>query len=88
VTLIQKLRELRREDWHALLERAVAPATYRGKVYGRPTNIEVARWGLRRVLPQAWRRFRERKLTVTWEIGLRHSARALYEADSSGPLYV
>ena len=83
--VIQKLRELRRDGWDAVLERAVSPAAYRGKVYRRPSNFEVMRWGMRRVLPHAWRRFRERKLAVTWEIGLRRSARALYEPEASEP---
>jgi hypothetical protein len=80
--VIQKLQELRRGSWDELLARAVSPARRPRKLYRRPTNIEVVRWGLRRVLPHAWRRFRERKLARTWEIGLRDSARALYEPES------
>jgi len=84
--VIQKLRELRRDGWTSVQERAVPRAPYRGhrELYRRPTNLEVIGWGLRRVLPRAWRRVRERGLIPTWEIGLRSSTRALYEEPAGG----
>jgi hypothetical protein len=82
--VIQKLMELHRDGWAAVLARAVPTPVYQGKraLYRRPTNTDVARWAATRVLPTIAKRIWVRRSVETWRIGIRQSKCPLYE-DSS-----
>ncbi|MDQ6633532.1 MAG: hypothetical protein M3Z10_02115 [Gemmatimonadota bacterium] len=90
--VIQKLRELHERGWDYVEEHCVPSAPYEGRrrIYKRPTNGELLRWALPRVLGKAIARsarsFTAREEVEHWRIAIRTGYRALEEGshDMSG----
>jgi hypothetical protein len=84
--LICKLHELHLHGWDRVLERSAPSGPYLGrrKIYRAPTNAEMVRWLMPRLMAKAVARPFRRPLVNRWRIGVRANGPALHAAAREG----
>jgi hypothetical protein len=86
--VIRKLNELHQFGWNHLVQNSVAAAPYKGKrkLYGTPSNIDMARWMAPVLLKKAAQYPFRRKSVQHWKIGVRANAKPLFDPASDANL--
>jgi hypothetical protein len=83
--VIQKLWDIHQHGWEWVKERILPPEPYQGrkKMYKLPTNLEMATWIGRDVVPRIITKpFRKSQYYSHWESAIRRSEQPLYDEES------